>query len=154
MKTFYLVLLLALLSGCGSERRNEIIYLYPKDKSQVISIISDYSKNQRIIAVGKHKSKPKRNYFLLDISKVTNLGDEIGICWKINDDGWEIANEKANILDSNIDTTKYVFRGYWFKDRTGAPNTLYYIKENCLTLETLNYTKFYPEENGVVERFY
>jgi hypothetical protein len=152
MRFFYLITILVFLQSCGTERRNEFIYVYSKDKSNVITIISDYSKNERIIAVGKHSSKPERDYYLVDISKVTHLGDELGVCWGPDGNNWEIANHKAEILEANIDTTRYVFRGYWFQDKHGIPNTLYYIEDNCFTFETLNYTEHYPIENGSVER--
>lgn len=153
MRYIFSIIILLLIYSCGSERRNELIYVYSKDKSKVITIISNYSKGKRIIAVGKHESQPKKDYYIIDISGVTDLGDEIGVCWNIEGDNWEIANDKAKILEANIDTTQYVFRGYWFKDKQGIPNTLYYVKDNCFTFETLNYIKVYPIENGFIERY-
>ncbi len=152
MNRILLVVMLFMFLSCGSERKNNVIYLYSKDKSQVVSIISNYSKKERIIAVGKHTSKPKKGYIELDISETTKLDDEFGICWNSNGYKWEMVNDKAKIVKVSLDTTKYVFRENWFKDE-GTPNTKYYIKANCFTVGALNYSKHYPQENGSVERF-
>ncbi|MFH6935776.1 hypothetical protein [Flavobacterium sp. FlaQc-30] len=151
MNRILLVIILFVFFSCGSERRSNVIYLYSKDKSQVVSIISNYSKNERIIAVGKHFSKPKNNYIELDISKITELNDQFGICWNSNGYKWEMVNDKAKIVTVSLDTTKYFFRESWFKEE-GTPNTKYYIKDNCFTVGALDYSKYYPEENGSVER--
>ncbi|MFI2744369.1 hypothetical protein ACG2LH_16660 [Zhouia sp. PK063] len=147
-----LSVVLFVLVSCNTKKRSNIIYLYSKDKSQVVSIISNYSKKERIIAVGKHTSKPIKDYIELDISKTTKLDDEFGICWNTNGHKWELVNDKAKIVKVALDTTKYVFRESWFKDK-GTPNTKYYIKTDCFVVEALNYSELYPEENGSVERF-
>ncbi len=138
--------------SCGSEKRNDIVYLYSKDKTQVITIISDYDKNKRTIAVGKHSSKPKMNFIELDISEITRLGDELGVCWGINGHTWELVNHKAKVTEIKLDTTKYIFKENWYKDDRGVPNAKYYRKENCFTFETINYTEHYPKANGYVEK--
>lgn len=111
-----------------------------------------FLKNQRIIAKGKHRNKPKTDYYILDISNITDLGDEIGVCWGTNGKEWEVVNDKAKIIETNIDTIKYVFRENWFNDERGIPNTKYYIKNNCFTFGTLSYSKHSPKENGYIER--
>ena len=151
MNRILLVIVMFVFFSCGSERKNNVIYLYSKDKSQVVSIISDYTKKERIIAVGKHTSKPKKDYIELDISKTTKLDDQFGICWNTNGHKWEIVNDKAKVTKVNLDTTKYVFRENWFKNK-GTPNTKYYIKTDCFVVGALNYSEHYPEENGSVER--
>ena len=152
MNRILLVIVLFVFFSCGSERKNNVIYLYSKDKSQVVSIISDYTKKERIIAVGKHTSKPKKDYIELDISKTTKLDDQFGICWNSNGYKWEMVNDKAKVVKVNLDTTKYVFRESWFKNK-GTPNTKYYIKTDCFVVGALNYSEHYPEENGSVKRF-
>ena len=146
-----ILILLCLLTGCSSKRKNNVIYLYSEDKSQIVSVITNNIKNERIIAVGKHKSLPKKDYIILNISKITELNDEFGICWNSNGHRWEMVNDKAIIVKISLDTTKYVFREQWFKDE-GTPNTKYYIKANCFTVGALNYSKHYPVGNGSVER--
>lgn len=147
----YLVLVLSLLFiNCGMERRSEIMYIYPSDKSQIISIISDYNSNTRIISPGKIDERPINNYVILDISDITELGDEIGICWK--KDGWQIVNHSAKIVEVALDTTKYIVKTEWETDEYGIPNTKKYIQNDCYTFELLEYSKNYPKENGIIER--
>ncbi|PQJ16577.1 hypothetical protein [Aureicoccus marinus] len=152
IKNISLFLFFLAFFSCGSERKNNVIHLYSKDKSQVVSIISNYNKKERIIAVGKHISKPVKDYIELDISKTTKLDDQFGICWNTNGHKWEMVNDKAKIVKVALDTTIYVFRESWFKDK-GTPNTKYYIKTDCFVVGALNYSEHYPEENGSVERF-
>ncbi len=151
MNRILLVIVLIAFFSCGSERKSNVIYLYSKDKSQVVSIISDYTKKERIIALGKHTSKPKKDYIELDISKTTKLDDQIGICWNSNGYKWEMVNDRAKIVKVVLDTTKYVFRESWFKNK-GTPNIKYYTKKDCFVIGALNYSEHYPEENGSVER--
>jgi len=135
-----------------SERKSEIIYLYPKDKFQIITIISDYQKNKRIVAVGKHITIPKDNYIELNISKITQLGDEIGVCWQRNNHIWELVNHNATIVEINLDTTKFLFKSNWHEDERGIPTPKYYREEDCFTVGMLNYSKHKPLENGYVVR--
>lgn len=148
----FLVVMLFTMFSCDSEKKSRIIHLYSKDRSQVVSVISDYVKNERIIAVGKHKSKPVKDYIKLDISETSKIGDEIGICWNVNGNQWEMVNDKTKVVKWNLDTTKYVFRENWFKDG-GSPNAKYYRQSDCYTVGVLNYSKQFPEENGWVEKF-
>lgn len=145
----FLALILLVLS-CKNVNRSKVLYLYPLDRSQVVSVISNYSYNKRIIANGKHSKKPTSNYYELDISEVTELGDEIGICWK--ESGWEIVCDKSKITLSKIDTTQYTLREHWFKDSSGITNAKYYRKSNCFTVGFLNYSVMFPSENGHIER--
>ncbi len=149
---YFLLLCFFMILSCSSNtgsNRTKIMYLYSSDKSKVVSVISNYSTNKRIIANGKHKTKPNSNFYELDLTNVTELGDEIGVCWK--KDGWEIVSDKSEIIFSEIDTAKYVLRENFFKDK-GIPNTKYYIRDNCFTVGLLNYSKIYPRENGFIER--
>lgn len=143
--------LLAFIS-CNSSKRNSLIYVYPKDKSQIISIISNYDTAERIIAVGKVSEKPKENYVTLDISQIVEVGDEIGICWDTDKDGWQLVSNEAKIINVSLDTTKYIIKTKWIEDINGIPNTQYYIKDGCFTFGTLNYSKMYPQDNGIIER--
>jgi hypothetical protein len=150
-RIFLSLLFLSLLS-CNSNKRSSLIYLFPKDKSQLVSIISDYGNNTRIIAVGKHDSKPKSDYIELDISQIDKIGDEIGICWNSNGNGWQLVNDGAEIVHSEIDTLKYIFKEKWEEDASGIPNTRYYHGESCYTFGMENYSEVYPKEAGIVER--
>ena len=142
-----------LMINCdGGGRRSEIIYLSSKDKSQVISIISDYVYNERIIAIGKVTTEPLENYVKLDISEVTELADEIGVCWLQNGNGWQLVNDRAKIIKTNLDTRKYIVKTAWYEDENRIPNTIYYHQDKCFTVGTLDYSEIYPEDSGFVER--
>jgi len=151
---FLLIFLLAFLTISCSQggRRSEVIYLSSKDKSQVLSIISNYANNERIIAVGKVTSAPLKNYVKLNISEVTELADEIGVCWSQNGNGWQLVNDKAKIIKTNLDTRKYIVKTAWYEDDNKIPNTKYYTGNNCFTVGTLDYSKVYPADSGFVER--
>ncbi|WDF65929.1 hypothetical protein [Flavobacterium sp. KACC 22763] len=153
MKQIILILICNILfSGCNSSKRSTIIYIYSSDKTKVISIISNYKTNERIIAVGKVLEKPSSNYVRLDISDITELEDEIGICWTFNNEGWQIVNNNSKIEEIVLDTTKYKVKTRWYEDENGIPNTKYYIRKDCFTFGTLRYSKNYPKDNGVIER--
>ncbi|MBO6879967.1 hypothetical protein [Winogradskyella sp.] len=149
-----LISLLSLLSlSCANKGRNEVVYLYSKDKSQVVSVFSNYDKDVRFIVDGKFDYKPDSKYYKIDISNVTELGDEIGVCWRINGNEWEIVNDNARIIEVKIDSTRYIFKENWNQDERGIPNAKYYRMKNCYTVDMLSYTEHFPKENGSVERF-
>jgi len=150
-KTLLALLLSVLFTYCNSSERSDLIYLYSKDKSQVISIISDYNNNKRIIALGKTITQPNSNYVQLDISDVTEFSDEIGICW-LSNNGWQIVNNNSKIIKTDLDTTKYIIKTKWEEDEDGIPTPIFYKKENCYTVGALNYSKIHPSDNGYVER--
>lgn len=142
-----------ILIGCVAvESKSNILYLYPKDSSQVVTVFSNYSDNTRTIAVGRHSVSPKSNYVKLDISKIRDDGDAIGICWNKNGHSWEMVNNDAKIVEIKLDTTKYVVRENWFRDKREIPNSAYYEGTDCFVVETFDYSKPKPPENGIVER--
>lgn len=145
------VFLFILLVGCSDTSRTNRLILKSNDNRE-ITVISDYMNNTRFIINGKHKTVPKYGYYELDISKVSNIGDNIGICWQQNTIGWQLANNKAKVVQAKIDTTLYIFKEKWYTDDIGIPNTKYYHRDNCFTVDLLNYTNYYPPENGSVER--
>jgi len=110
--------------------------LYSIDKSQCISIIT--IGKTRYIINGKHSSVPKSNYIKLDISEITSLGDEIGVCWNNGKYKWEVVNHKSKILEIKLDTLNYKFNTSWEEDKYGIPNSKKYHKSNCGTIGLLN----------------
>ena len=149
---FFLLNMLIFPVSCVIESKSNVLYLYPNDKSQAITIFSNYSKETRLVAVGKHETIPKSNYILLNISKIRKDGDAIGVCWNKNGHRWEMVNNGAEVLKIELDTTKYIFRSSWFKDDRDIPSSTYYENEGCFVVETLDYSKPKPKENGIVER--
>ncbi|MBW1654042.1 hypothetical protein [Flavobacterium quisquiliarum] len=151
-KTLYIPLLILLLISCESNRRSSLVYLYSKDKTQSITVFSDYYTNERIIALGKLNTKPTNDYVKLDISEVTELGDEIGICWLGKRTGWQFVNDNSKIVEVSIDTTKYRVKTQWYRDEDNIPNAKYYRLKNCFTIGMLKHSRIYPSENGYIER--
>lgn len=149
-KLFFVFSLCLLVSNCNSNGRSELIYLYSKNKLQAITILSDYGNNERIIALGKVRNRPKTDYIKLDISEVTELGDEIGVCWLEN--GWQLVNDKSKIIEIHLDTAKYVVKTSWYEDADGVPNAAFYRNANCYTVGTLGYSKIHPNSNGYIVR--
>lgn len=151
-KTLYIPILFLLLTSCDSNPRSSLLYLYSKDKTQVITIFSDYYNNERIVALGKLNLKPKNNYVKLDISEVTELGDEIGVCWFGKNTGWQFVNDNSKIAEVHLDTTKYKIKTQWYLDEDNTPNAKYYRLKNCFTIGMLKHSTIYPSENGSIER--
>jgi hypothetical protein len=152
IRNFIYIVVLIIVFGCSIEKRNELMYLYSSDKTQVVTILTDYTNNKRFIVNGKHKYIPKDNYYLIDISQISELGDEIGVCWSIGGKEWQIVNDKARIIEIKIDTSSYSFKDRWYKNERGIPNAKYYRQDNCFTVGVLNYSENFPRENGSVER--
>ena len=152
-KFFSFFIFTVLLNSCMGYKYSKI-HLYSKDKTQVVSIFTNSNYTRRIIAHGKHNKPPKNNYYLLDITKISKLGDEIGVCWKSNKYEWEIVNNNAVIIESHIDENKFILRTEWFKDDKLIPTPRYYRKFNCFTVGMGKYDTYHvPEENGHVVRF-
>ncbi len=151
-----IIIVLLLFTNCikHGESESKVIYLMPQDKSQVITVFSLYNKNRRVIALGKHKTIPKENIIVLDISKTPKLGlgDELGICWDINNHNWELVNDKAIVIENKLDSSKYVFKENWPKDKSNIPTPVYYWNNNCFTVGFATYSKIKPSGNGSVER--
>ncbi|XDZ56555.1 hypothetical protein FlaCF_3603 [Flavobacterium tructae] len=149
----FLLLLTLVFLNCNSHSRSGRLYLYNKDKTQVITILTDYSKNERIIALGKLDKVPQSDYVTLNISEVTELADEIGICWFIENGGWQLVNDKSKIVTVHLDTTKYKIKTNWHLDEKAIPTPEYYRKTNCYTVGLLGNPRLHPNNNGDVESF-
>lgn len=148
------ILISLLFSNCieYGDSKSEIVYLIQKDTSQVITVFSDYSTKRRIVAVGRHNSIPQESIILLDISEIPELGDELGVCWNTNENGWELVNDKATVIENKLDSSKYVFQKSWPRDEKNIPTPIYYWKDNCFTVGMSSHSKPKPEENGFVKR--
>lgn len=149
IRNFLFLLLLPLLFlNCNSNSRSSRFYLYNKDKTQVITIFTDYSKNERVIALGKLDKVPQSGYVKLNISDITESADEIGICWFIENGGWQLVNDKSKIITVKLDTTKYKIKTNWSLDENAVPTPKYYRKTNCYTVGLLGNPRLHPNSNG------
>lgn len=150
-ETLYFPFLFLLLTSCDSNPRSSLIYLFSKDKSQVITVFSNYYENERIVALGKLNVKPKNDYVKLDISEVTELADEIGVCWFGKESGWQFVNDESKITEIHLDTIKYIIKTKWYLE-DNIPNTKYYHENGCFTIGMLKHITIHPSENGYIER--
>lgn len=130
-KYFGLLLLAAMLTSCGQEKRQEKwrhIEISPLNNSQVITVITEGDK--RYFMNGKHKDIPDDNYLLLDLSKVDRLGDGFSICWnEPNGYKWRIASTYASLLENKLDSSKYLY--YQPRREYDKPVSAEYKKSNC-----------------------
>lgn len=126
------VFLIFILFVCSCKQENRYekwkhIEIFPKDKSQVITIIT--TDDKRYIMNGKHNKIPDDNYLLLDLSKVDPLGDGFSICWDENGYNWKIASTYAKLIENKLDTSKYSY--YQPLNKQDKPISLEYKKTNC-----------------------
>ena len=117
------------LNSCNS--RNDHFVLFPNDKSQAITIITNG--DIRYIIAGNYAKIPDTNYIKIDISNIDPIGDEIGVCWNSGKYNWELVNHESRIVKNKLDTTKFKFNTSWELDNSGIPNASKYHKENCGT---------------------
>lgn len=145
MKLFVIKLLLIgitlILLGC---KNNEVFYVYSKDKSQCISIITEKHSKIRYIINGKHSTLPDKNYIKIDVSDIDPLGDGIWGCWENN--GWNLAIEGAVIIESKLDTRKFKFSDKLPRDKWGVPRETNYRGDNCFVFSF--YSKNISPQNG------
>ena len=88
-----------------------------------------YAKVRYIIS-GKHHVVPDSGYVKIDLGNIDPIGDGVWGCWE-SDGGWEIAVEKAFIIENKLDTTKFKFNDRLPRDELGIPRETKYRGENC-----------------------
>ncbi|MCC4923408.1 hypothetical protein [Flavobacterium chungbukense] len=87
----------------------------------------------------------------LDISEVTELGDEIGVCWFGKEKGWQLVSDQSKIVEVHLDTTKYIIKTEWYRE-DNTPNAKYYRRTGCFTIDMLKHSTIHPSVNGYIER--
>jgi len=132
-KLLSLIILIITLSGCNRER----FYICSKDKKQCITVITYKDAKIRYIINGKHYTIPDKNYIKVDISKIDPIGDGIWGCWEGINGGWECVVEKAVIIESKLDTTKFRFSNELPRDEWGVPREIKYRGKNCFIFDYL-----------------
>jgi hypothetical protein len=103
--------------------------LYPKDKSQAITVIT--KGDIRYIINGSHNRLPDTNYIKIDISQIDPVGDEIGVCWNKSKYRWEAVNHNSRIIENKLDTSQFKFNISWEVDDRGIPNSAKYHQDMC-----------------------
>jgi hypothetical protein len=130
-KLVYCVILFLVLSCTNTKKWKNTIIESP-DKKQSITIIT--KGDIRYIMNGRYKEIPEYNYIKLDISKISPIGDQIGICWNIDGYLWRIVNDDSRLIENNLDSTLFDFKKSLEKDKYGAPTFREYLNENCVQI--------------------
>ena len=138
LKISIIILSLNLINSCirgpDSVRIIDHFVLYPKDKSQAITIIT--KGEIRYIINGSRNYLPDTNYIKIDISQIDPIGDEIGVCWNKDKYLWELVNHKSRIIENKLDSSLFRFNTSWEVDDRGIPNSAKYHKDLCGTTGT------------------
>jgi len=116
--------------SCNSDKWKRIEILSP-DKGDTISVIT--IENNRYIFNGNSNKIPINNYALLSTKNVTELGDEIGICWNKYGYKWKLNSFDSEIISNNLDSSKYVVEGKKF-DENGIPDHKEYFNDGCVVV--------------------
>jgi hypothetical protein len=125
-KLFYLMCFMFFLAGCSNRK---IIYVYSPNKKQCITIITNI--DTRYIINGKHKSLPKKNYIKYSLDSIdVEVADEIVGHWKNNKYEWEIATDKAIILENKLDSKRFKFNTNFPTDDNGMPTIIDFTDKN------------------------
>ncbi|NQX80682.1 MAG: hypothetical protein HRT66_01635 [Flavobacteriaceae bacterium] len=89
--------------------------------------------NKRYIFNGTYDNIPKE-HALLDISDVTELGDEIGVCWNKDGYKWKFISFYSEFEYNKLDSTKFYIQNRIKIDNRGIPNNKEYFKEGCVVI--------------------
>ncbi|MGX9987541.1 hypothetical protein [Soonwooa purpurea] len=124
--TFYSCFVFVL--SCNKEKWRDIELISPNGK-QTITIIT--KGNERFIMNGSYSELPNSNYAKVSIEKVDRLGDEIGICWNKNGDGWELISLYSELLENKLNTTKFRIKDGIDLDSNDIPTVKKYFNKDC-----------------------
>lgn len=149
IKSLLGVLILALSLAC-SHKSWEIVVITSPDKSQSITVITQG--NIRYIIDGKHKKIPNEDYVKLDISKVSPIGDQIGICWNVDGYNWRFVNDESQLIENKLDRSLFDFKCELEKTKQGGPTFKEYLYENCVRI-SIRENRVDPE-NGAILNYY
>lgn len=126
----YTIVFIFILLGCNHRKYERILYVESPDSSNVITILT--RNDIRYIIDGKYKNVPNTDYVKLDISQITDLSDELGICWNTEDGfKWRLVNHKARIMENKLDSHSFDFKEELEKDERGVPTMKEYLSDNC-----------------------
>jgi hypothetical protein len=149
------------LFGC-----TETIYLYPPDKSQCITVITENwtdlrdlidgkpnrSIRARYIIAGKHHTVPEKNFVKLDIDSGDRYRAALYVCWNSEHYEWEVVVHNAEVVESTLDTTKFNFSAALPRDVRGIPTAIKFTKEGC-DVYSFELKQLIPEEGGTVVEY-
>ncbi|MEQ8546590.1 MAG: hypothetical protein RIC03_01715 [Cyclobacteriaceae bacterium] len=104
------------------------IYFYSEDRTNSLTVIDNGT--YRFVTPAITNELPNRNFAQFDIRSVPELGDGVWICWH-NNQGWDLTIDKAELLKSDLDTSKYHLHTELPTDGRGIPTEIKYRQQNC-----------------------
>jgi hypothetical protein len=128
-KAFIVVILLITLS-CTDNRWKAVEIVSP-DKQDTISVITINTK--RYIFNGSSDKIPEK-HARVDISDVSNLGDELGICWNKDGNTWKLYSFDSKFDYSFLDKTKFHIQKVPLLGEHNIPILDEYFEENCVAI--------------------
>lgn len=137
-------LLIFAIISCSNK---SIVKFYSLDKENCVTVIT--KNDLRFVIAGNTTNLPDTNYVKLDISKITELGDGVWICWLANK-GWDIVVDKSIILENKLDSNKYFFDGKLPVDSVGIPTEIKFRQENCAVFDYY-LMQLSPAKGAIVE---
>jgi hypothetical protein len=130
MKIRIMMFTLFLYCSISCSSNKNILFIESPDKSSTITVITE--SDVRYIIDGKHRKVPSSNYVKLDISKVSPIGDQIGICWGIEGYKWRLVNDQSILINNKLDSALYDFKEKLERTEIGAPSFKEYLHERCV----------------------
>lgn len=138
------IILVATIISCSKSSK---IRFYSSDKNNCVTVIT--KDTLRFVIAGDTESIPDTNFVKLDISKITDLGDGVWICW-LENQGWDIVVDKSIILENKLDTTKYFFDNKLPVDEKGIPTEIKFRQKDCAVFD-YSLMKLSPDKGAIVE---
>ncbi|MFZ1288493.1 MAG: hypothetical protein WAR79_00260 [Melioribacteraceae bacterium] len=138
------LLIIIFISGC---KNKSTIYFYSLDKSQCITIISEY--DYRYIIDGKHDQPPDTNYVKVHLKDRNSMWDGFHVCWNNEKYEWDAVVKNSEILESKLDTTKFNFSTKLPIDERSIPTEIKFRKENC-AIYSFYSKKLSPDQGAIV----
>lgn len=144
----YCILFFVML-GCQSE---SVVHIYSPDKDQCITVIT-HGLTQYLIA-GEFYEVPDTNYIELDISgKDLEVENSLNVCWEGKGiPEWEVVISDTKVVESKIDTAKYIFNPELPTRDGGIPTEIKFRAKNCATISFTLKRSSPPSETTVVFR--
>jgi len=110
MKKIYKILLISILLtfliSCNRDKwKKTSIVFNQADKTLYVTTVKD----KRYLHFHPNLSLEEKDYIELDVSLVPSDGDEIGVCYNKKGYEWIMYNYKAELTESYIDTSKYLY---------------------------------------------
>jgi hypothetical protein len=123
------------------------IKFYSLDKDNCVTVLT--KDTLRYVIAGDYDKVPDTNFVKLDISKITELGDGVWICW-LENQGWDIVVDKSIIIENKLDTVKYRFDIKLPVDERGIPTEIKFRQKNC-AIFGYNLMRLSPDKGALVK---